>query len=161
MPGIEGLQCSDSLGIHRTTNARYFYRVWGRSEQLAGVSGCSVLGVGWVVWLRWLSHARRRATGLSGQRSAASGSGLKVVPLHIFARAAAPAAHQRMAVSTRMVLDGGWVAVVSDSAWHSAIQATPSCRLQLQVFERGSNWKLQLSSDTLEYCLYNNVFILK
>ena len=68
---------------------------------------------------------------------------------------------RRMAVSTRTVLDGGWVVVVSDSAWHSAIQATPSCRLQLQVFERGSNWRLQLSSDTLEYCLYNNVFILK
>ena len=61
----------------------------------AGVSGRSVLGVGWVVWLRWLSHACRRVTGLSGQCSAASGSGLKVVPLHIFARAAAPAAHQR------------------------------------------------------------------
>ena len=33
LPGIEGSQCSDSLGIHCTTNARYFYRVWGRSEQ--------------------------------------------------------------------------------------------------------------------------------
>ena len=58
LPGIEGSQCSDSLGIHRTTNARYFYQVWGQSEQSAGVSGRCVLGVGWVVWLRWLSHAQ-------------------------------------------------------------------------------------------------------
>ena len=96
LPGIEGLQCSNSLGIHRTTNAQYFYQVQGRSEQSARVSGCSVLGVGWVVWLRWLSHAHRRATGLLGQRSTASGSGLKVIPLHIFARAAVPVAHHQL-----------------------------------------------------------------
>ena len=96
LPGIEGLQHSDLLGIHRTTNAWYFYQIWGQSEQSARVSGRSVLGVGWVVWLRWLSHARRRATGLLGQCSAASGSGLKVVPLHIFTRAAVPAAHHQL-----------------------------------------------------------------
>jgi hypothetical protein len=67
----------------------------------------------------------------------------------------------QMAVSTRTVLDGGWVVVVSNSAWHNAIQAMPLCRLQLQVFKCRSNWRLQLSSDTLRYCLYNNVFILK
>ena len=54
-----------------------------------------MLGVGWVVWLRWLSRVCRRATGLSGRHSAASGSGLKVVPLHIFACAAMPAVHHR------------------------------------------------------------------
>ena len=63
---------SDLLGFSRTTNAQYFYQVWGRSGVLARV--CGRWKFGWcVVWLSLVRcHVHSRAPGKSGCRSAAS-----------------------------------------------------------------------------------------
>ena len=40
--GIQKAWCSDLLETHYTTNAQYFFRVWGQSKQSVGVSSHSL-----------------------------------------------------------------------------------------------------------------------